>query len=243
MNNFGLVDVDKIIIEILELDELRELVCVNKYLNSLTNEQSPKLRKTLIILDEFHKVLDIFRIKKWNSYINIKTKQTDRKLYGFIFRLLRKNETLIANKIICYMDKYHWSLDRPGGVYYYAIFEKVVEKHYTNEQSLLVNLIKIHPPNINWSQVIERFKYWEEELQVDTTIITLLDLLRAAISVNNEDFIVTLIKSYYECDLASWKDEEIKDIQEELHLFIKSLEESSEKYANIVTEFNKLSLK
>jgi len=237
MNNFGLSDVDKIIIEYLELDGLKELIYVNKYFNSFINEQFPKLHKTLLMLDEFQKFVNIVQIKNFNSYTRLKYIQVDRKLIDYIFKLLRKNETLITNKIICYMNKYNWFFDLPGGLYYYAIFKKVVEKHYTNEHLLLVNLIKIHPPNINWLQVIERFKYWEEELQVDTTIITLLDLLRAAVSVNNEDLIVVLIRSYYGCDLANWEQEEIKDIKDELSTLIKSLEESSEKYANISKEF------
>jgi hypothetical protein len=239
----GLVDIDKIIIGYLELDELRELVCVNKYFNSLVNEQFPRLRKTLIILDEFQKFVNIVQIGGFGGYTGLKYIQVQRKLSNYIFKLLRKNEILIAKKIICYMDKYNWVLDLPGQVYYYAIFQKVVEKHYTNEYRLLTNLIKIHPPNVNWLQIIERFEYWLEELQVDTIIITLLDLLRAAVSVNNEDFIVILIKSYYEHDLANWEEEEIKDIIEELSTLIKSLEESSQKYANISKEYYKLVVK
>ena len=101
----------------------------------------------------------------------------------------------------------------------------------------MTNLIKIHPPKVCWFEIITRFDYWSEELQIDTTIITLLDLLKAAVSVNNEDLITILIKSYYEHDLSHWEEDEIKDIIEELSTLIKSLEGSSEKYANISKEF------
>ena len=136
MNNFGLPDVDKIIIETLELDELKQLVCANKYFNLLINSTYPKLRKTLIVLDEFHKTFADIKNNFMNCYsyhLEISQKQINRKLHEHIFGLLRKNKILLTSKIINHMNKYHDILDLPGGLYYYRIFDIVIEDHYTNE--------------------------------------------------------------------------------------------------------------
>ncbi len=232
---FDIIDIVILIIEISELDELKELVVVSKYFNSIVYEQFPKLRKTFMILDECYKTINVVSkkvSKKYGNcpYSNIKTKQIIRKLHEFIFRLLRKNDTVLVNKIIYHIDKYDTYLYITDGIFYFKLFDRIISENYCNEQNLLINLIKISPPKVSWSTILlECFENWVEDLQIDNIIITILDLLKTAIFVYNEDLIVSLIKSYHQYDLYTWDDEKTNDVLFELNLLVKSLE----KYAYI----------
>lgn len=237
MNNSGLigiVDIDKLIIINCELDGLKELLTVNKYFNTIVYEQFPKLHKTFMILQEYHKIIDsiIPTENRICYYYNTKIKQHNRKVYEFIFRLLRKNDTILVNKIIHHIDKYNLIRNYFDGMFH-NLFHKIISENHTNEQILVINLIKISPPIVDWKDQLECFEYWFEDLHIDAIILTILDLLKAAIFVNNEDFIVTLIKTYYEYDLYNWE-ENPEGIHLALIQLIESLEKSSTKYSDIV---------
>jgi hypothetical protein len=236
MNNSGLigiVEIDKLIITNCELDELKELIVVSKYFSSIVFEQFPKLHKTFILLDEYKIIDSIIPTKNWICYYyNTKIKQINRKIYEFIFRLLRKNDIILVNKIIHHADKCNLIKDNIKGMFC-NLFHKIISENYTNEQILITNLIKISPPNVDWKDQLECFEYWFEDLHIDAIILTILDLLKAAIFLNNEDFIVTLIKTYYEYDLYNWE-ENPKGIHLELVQLIESLEKSSTIYSDIV---------
>jgi hypothetical protein len=214
-----IIDIDKLIITNCELDELKELIVVNKYFNSIVFEQFSKLRKLFVILDEHCKIISNVDITKdLTRYSDIKLKQLNRKSYEFIFKLLRKNETTLVNKIIHHNDKRNPTLDR--GMFY-DLFYKIISENMCDEQSILRNLIKIHPPNVNWDIPIECFVNWNDDLQIDDIILTILDLLKAAIFVNCKDFIVTLIESYYIHELYNWDNGETNDTLFELNQLIK----------------------
>lgn len=218
-----IIDIAKLIISKSELDELKELVVVSKYFNSIVYEVFPKLHKTFMILQEYTAIISTKNFLCY--YSNIKVKQISRKIYEFTFRLLRKNETILVNKIIQYIDKY--KLFKYNNGMFYDLFHEITSKHYTNEKILLINLMSISPPNVDWKAPLECFEYWFEDLQIDSIILTILDLLKSAIFVNNKDFIVTLIKSYYEYDLYNWV-ENPKGIHLELIQTIEFLEKSSD---------------
>jgi len=233
LGTFNILDIVKLIIERSELDELKELVVVSKYFNSIVYDQFPKLRKAFIILREYSKINNIISKNDPNSYLNIQFKQIDRKLYDFVSRLLRKNNTSFVNKIINHIDKYNPPELLIDTTYYYRLFQVIILENYTNEQILLTNFIKISPFKVNWSILTDFYEHWIEDLQIDHIIITILDLLKAAIFLNNEDLIVTLIKCYYKHDLDNWEDEKTDVVLFELNHLIKSLEQSSDVYGDI----------
>lgn len=231
-NKLGFIhitDIAKLIIKKSEFDELKELVVVSKYFNKIIYEVFPKLHKTLRILKEYTEIISTKNFRCFHS--NIKVKQISRKIYEFIFRLLRKNEIILVNKIIQYIDKH--KLYKYNNGMFYDLFHEIVSQHYTNEKTLLINLMSISPSNVDWKAPLECFEYWFEDLQIDTIILTILDLLKSAIIVNNENFIITLIKKYYEYDLYNWE-ENPKYIHLELVQLIESLEKSSTIYSDIV---------
>lgn len=82
-----IIEMDKLILTICELDELKELIFVNKYFNDLIYQIYPKLNKTFKILQEY---IVYTKIPQRDNYFWIKVKQVKRRLYEFIFQLLRK---------------------------------------------------------------------------------------------------------------------------------------------------------
>jgi len=233
LGTFNIIDITKLIIDRSELNELKELVIVSKYFNSIVNEQFPKLRKTFIILDEYCTTMNIISTKDRSCYSYLKIKYLNRKLKEFIFRLLRKNETIIANKIIHHVDKYI-ILTTFERTLYYRLFERIILRNYSTEQILLRNLIKISPLKVNWSILIDYFTDWFEDLKIEYIIITILDLLKAAIFVDNEDLILTLVKGFYQYDYKD-HEENPKDTLLELISLIESLEKSSDIYGDIAS--------
>jgi hypothetical protein len=117
---------------------------------------------------------------------------------------------------------------------FYNLFRKIISENFCNEQNILRNLIKISSIEVNWNIPIEYFEYWFEDLQIENIIMTILDLLKAAIFLNNENLIITLIKSYYQYNIYNYE-ENPKDHHLELIHLIESLEESSEVYSDIVS--------
>ena len=232
----GTTDIHKLIIERSELDELRKLLVVSKYFNTIVNEQFPKLRKTFMILGEYSNRNNIIVKNKPNPYLNIRFNQIDRKLYDLVFRLLRKSKTLFVNKIINNLDKHNPPELLIDTTYYYRLFQVIILENYTNEQFLLRNFIKVSPFKANWSILTDFYENWIEDLQVDNIIITILDLLKAAIFVHNEDLIITLIKGYYKHDLNNWEDEKDNIVLFELNHLIRSLEKSSDIYGNVIND-------
>ena len=225
---FGIVDIAKLIITNLELDELKELVVVSKYFNTIVNQQFPKLRKTLVILDEHFKAFNIIT-ENWDNYSNIRAKQFNRKLYEFILRLLRKNEIILVSKIIKCIDNKKEFQDLIKGSFYYKLFEIIILEDYTNEHCILRNLIKISSPKMKWSRLTDCFINLSEDLEdpkIENIILITLNLLKAAIFINNENFIITLIKSYYEYDLYDHNNKKTDVVLFELNHLIKSSEES-----------------
>lgn len=81
LNNLGIIGIVEINKLIITNFELKELITVNKYFNEIIHSQFPRLRKTLIVLDEFSKILDVGSKNHWNYYSNIKYKQINRKLH------------------------------------------------------------------------------------------------------------------------------------------------------------------
>lgn len=234
-NKLGIIDIieiDKLIIENSELDDLKQLVVVSKYFNSIVYKQFPNLNKLFKVLGEYSNIVNIISNNDVNHYYNVKFKQIDRKLIDFLFRSLRKNKTIIVKKVINYCNKYNSPAFLLSGNFYYRLFYEIILGNYTNEQILLRNLIKICHPKIDWVMLINFFENWFEDLQIENIILTILDLLKAAIFLKNEDFILILVKGYYQYDLYNYE-ETPKDIHLELVQLIESLEESSEKYGDI----------
>jgi len=230
----NIVEIFKLIIENCELDELKQLTIVNKYFRTIVYIKFPKLTNTLLILDEFHQLNEQIPPEKnkenWAVYYNIKFRQIHRKTYEFIFKLLRKNLNTFVAKIINQINKCGWSGNIP---YYNILFQKIILENYCNEQKLLTSLIEIHPRNINWKETINCFGKWNDDLQIENIVISILDLLKSAICANNEDLIVSLIKQYYTNDLYNWEDETKDDVLYELNHLITSLKQSDNKYNGI----------
>lgn len=230
---FDIIDIVKLIIDKSELDELKQLVVVSKYFNLLVHEQFSKLQEMFLILDEYFIVTNMIAKNDANSYMNIKFKQINRKLINFAFGLLRKNRHILVDKMINHINKYNHTGFLMDRNFYYRLFFEIITKNYTNEQTLLKNLIKISPSKVNWSIIINYLDDYFDNLRIENIILIILDLLKAAIILNNEDLIVTLIKGYYKYDLYNYE-ETPKDLHLELINLVESLEKSSNTYTDIV---------
>lgn len=87
--------------------------------------------------------------------------------------------------------------------------KKIILGNFTNEQILVRNFLKISPSKVNWSLSIEtNFRDLKEKSQIDYIILTILDLLEAAIYVNNEGLIAVLIKGYCQYNLYDYDEKD-----------------------------------